>query len=106
MLSPPPSLSHLFVTLARLTLVVASFDLCQESGASDAFFTDGRGALSGNYEEVPCDEWIGYDGPELWNGGCLAGSSAGLWPSVGCGNTGKGVSLAYPAKGMAHIHTL
>ena len=82
------SLLHiLFVCF--LTELCGSFDLCQESGAYDAFFPKGRGALSGNYEEVSCSEWSGWDGPALWNGACLAGESVGLWPKVGCGNTGR-----------------
>ncbi|KAH9004487.1 endoglucanase V-like protein, partial [Lactarius hatsudake] len=64
------------------------FDLCQDSDADKAFFPAGRGALSGHYEEVSCSEWSGYDGPQLWNGACLAGESAQLWPMTACGNTG------------------
>ncbi|KAI9440335.1 endoglucanase V-like protein [Lactarius indigo] len=64
------------------------FDLCEESGAYDAFFPEGRGALSGYYEEVSCSQWSGWDGPALWNGACLAGESAHMWPLVACGNTG------------------
>ncbi|KAI9440336.1 endoglucanase V-like protein [Lactarius indigo] len=44
------------------------FDLCEDSGACDAFFPEKRGALSGHYEEVSCSHWTGWDGPELWNG--------------------------------------
>ena len=72
----------------RLTKLCRSFDLCEESGAYDAFFPKPRGALSGHYEEVSCSEWSGWDGDALWNGACLASESAGLWPSVSCGNTG------------------
>jgi hypothetical protein len=79
--------------LVRLTELCRSFDLCQESGASDAFFPEGRGALNGYYEEVSCSEWSGSDGQELWNGACLAGESAGIWPSVACGNTGMEFSF-------------
>src|SRR6266404_265448 len=65
-----------------------SFDLCEESGASGAFFPEGRGALSGHYEQVSCKHWSGSDGPSLWNGACLAGKSAPSWPFMACGNTG------------------
>jgi len=65
------------------------FDLCGDSGAGAAFFPEERGALTGYYEEVSCNEWSGYDGPPLWNGGCLAGEDAPFWPDgTGCGNTG------------------
>ncbi|KZS94520.1 endoglucanase V-like protein, partial [Sistotremastrum niveocremeum HHB9708] len=65
------------------------FDLCQDNGASGAFFPSGHGALTGSYTEVPCQgNWSGSDGGSLWNGSCLSGESAGLWPAVGCGNKG------------------
>jgi hypothetical protein len=84
----------LFVTrLVRSTGLRRSFDLCEESGASGAFFPEGHGALSGYYEEVSCTEWTGSDGPDLWNGACLAGESANLWPFSACGNTGMELSL-------------
>jgi len=65
------------------------FDLCEESGAPAALFPEGRGAMLGHYQEVPCQGWSGNDGPDLWNGACLAGESAGLWPDVACGNVGE-----------------
>ena len=81
-----------------------SFDLCQESGAYDAFFSDGRGALLGNYEEVSCSEWSGQDGPSLWNGACLAGEGAKLWPNTACGNAGMKFLIARAARSMmAHV---
>ncbi|KAI9464418.1 endoglucanase V-like protein [Lactarius psammicola] len=64
------------------------FDLCQDSGAAAAFFPSGHGALTGTYEEVSCNQWIGTDGPDLWDGACLAGESAANWPAVACGNKG------------------
>ena len=84
-----------------------SFDLCEESGAYDAFFPKSRGALSGHYKEVSCSEWSGWDGPELWNGACLASESHGLWPSVSCGNTGMKLtpSLPYADRSVAHINS-
>ncbi|KAI0291671.1 RlpA-like double-psi beta-barrel-protein domain-containing protein-containing protein [Multifurca ochricompacta] len=68
------------------------FDLCQESGASGAFFPSGRNALTGSYQEVSCSQWSGSDGPSLWNGACLSGESAANWPSVACGNQGAKLS--------------
>jgi len=66
-----------------------SFDLCEDSGADKAFFPNDRHALLGTYEEVSCSEWSGSDGETLWNGSCLAGENAGLWPATGgCPNTG------------------
>ncbi|KAI9464419.1 endoglucanase V-like protein [Lactarius psammicola] len=50
------------------------FDLCKDTGAADAFFPSGHGALT--------------DGPDLWTGACLAGESAANWPAVACGNKG------------------
>ncbi|KAH8116256.1 endoglucanase V-like protein [Phellopilus nigrolimitatus] len=64
------------------------FDLCEDTGASSTFFPSGHGALTGTFEEVVCSQWSGSDGSELFNGACLAGESAGFWPSVGCGNKG------------------
>ncbi|KZV74566.1 glycoside hydrolase family 45 protein [Peniophora sp. CONT] len=65
------------------------FDLCQDTGAAGAFFPSGHGALTGSFEEVSCAEWSGSDGSDLWNGACLSGESAGLWPgTTGCGNKG------------------
>ena len=49
----------------------------------------GHGALTGTYEEVSCSQWSGSDGSELWNGACISGESAALWPSTACGNQGQ-----------------
>ncbi|KAF8573595.1 glycoside hydrolase family 45 protein [Ramaria rubella] len=64
------------------------FDLCEDTGASAAFFPSGHGALTGEFTEVSCSQWSGSDGSPNWNGACLKGESAGLWPTVGCGNQG------------------
>jgi hypothetical protein len=64
------------------------FDLCTDTGAAQEFFPKGHYALMGFYQEVPCDEWYGTDGPDLWDGACLLGEDAPLWPSTGCGNQG------------------
>ena len=54
------------------------------------FFPSGHGALTGTFTEVSCSEWSGSDGSPLWNGACIKGESAALWPSgVGCGNQGQ-----------------
>lgn len=53
----------------------------------------GHGALLGTYSEVSCSEWSGSDGSSLWNGACIKGESAGLWPAVGCGNQGIAIPL-------------
>ena len=77
-----------------------SFDLCQDSGAANAFFPSGRGALTGTYEEVSCSEWSGTDGSPLWNGACLSGENSPLWPSTtgSCGNKGAELFLPTPRK--------
>ncbi|KAL5513025.1 hypothetical protein ACEPAH_3423 [Sanghuangporus vaninii] len=67
----------------------AHFDLCEDNDAAAAFFPSGHGALTGSFTEVSCSEWSGSDGADLWNGACLAGESAGIWPAVGCGNQGE-----------------
>ncbi|VDB86687.1 unnamed protein product [Peniophora sp. CBMAI 1063] len=68
------------------------FDLCQDTGADQAFFPSGHGALTGTFQEVSCSQWSGSDGGVLWNGGCLSGESAGLWPgTTGCGNKGSSI---------------
>ncbi|KAI5124213.1 hypothetical protein M0805_005063 [Coniferiporia weirii] len=72
------------------------FDLCEDTGASAAFFPSGHGALTGSYQEVSCSEWSGSDGSSLFNGACLSGETAGNWPSVGCGNKGQPGFLALP----------
>jgi hypothetical protein len=69
--------------------IINSFDICQDSGASAAFFPSGRGALTGNFTEVSCKEWSGSDGHPEWKGACHAGESVATWPAVGrCGNQG------------------
>ena len=51
--------------------------------------------MLGTYQEVSCSEWSGSDGKVLWNGSCLAGETAPLWPAAGgCPNTGANHSLA------------
>jgi len=68
------------------------FDICQDTGGSAAFFPSGHGALTGTFQEVSCSLWSGSDGSPLWNGACIAGEKASLWPSVGCGNQGTAPS--------------
>ncbi|KAI0056051.1 hypothetical protein BV25DRAFT_1832601 [Artomyces pyxidatus] len=68
------------------------FDLCEDTGASGAFFPSGHGALTGSYTEVSCSQWSGSDEGSLWNGSCLSGETASNWPSVGCGNQGTAPS--------------
>ncbi|KAI0766504.1 endoglucanase V-like protein [Irpex lacteus] len=64
------------------------FDICEDTGGAAQFFPSGHGALTGSFQEVSCSQWSGSDGGSLWNGACLAGESAGNWPSTGCGNQG------------------
>ncbi|KAE9399953.1 hypothetical protein BT96DRAFT_1100943 [Gymnopus androsaceus JB14] len=68
------------------------FDLCEDSGAANAFFTGHSGALTGSFMEVSCSLWSGgADGPLQFNVACLApGETATLWPdtSEGCANQG------------------
>jgi hypothetical protein len=72
-----------------------SFDLCQDSGAADAFFPADRKAMLGTFEAVPCEgNWKGSEGGSLWNGSCMASVTTGLWPDVGCGNQGTKHSFA------------
>jgi len=68
------------------------FDICEDTGGSNVFFPSGHGALTGTYTEVSCSEWSGSDGSSLWNGACLAGETAPIWPSTGCGNQGTAPS--------------
>jgi len=69
------------------------FDLCEDTGASNAFFPSGHGALTGSFTEVSCSEWSGSEGSAEWTGACLSGQTASLWPSgVGCGNKGTAPS--------------
>ncbi|KAJ3890482.1 endoglucanase V-like protein [Lentinula edodes] len=63
------------------------FDICEDTGGAAAFFPAGHTALTGSFVEVSCSEWSGSDGSDLWNGACISGESAALWPGgVGCGN--------------------
>ncbi|KAF8817487.1 endoglucanase [Phlegmacium glaucopus] len=64
------------------------FDICEDTGGASAFFPSGRGALTGNFTEVPCSKWSGSNGAAAWNGACLAAETAANWPAVGCGNQG------------------
>ncbi|KAN0129831.1 endoglucanase V-like protein [Lactarius tabidus] len=67
------------------------FDLCQDSGAAEAFFTTGHGAFTGSYRETNCKNWAGSDsGNLLWNGACLDGEKARTWPKQGNGCPNKG----------------
>jgi len=68
------------------------FDLCDDTGASNAFFPSGHGALTGSYTEVSCSQWSGSDGSAIWTGACLSGETASNWPSTGCGNQGTAPS--------------
>ncbi|KAI0286102.1 RlpA-like double-psi beta-barrel-protein domain-containing protein-containing protein [Russula aff. rugulosa BPL654] len=74
------------------------FDLCQDSGAAGAFFTGGREAMTGTFEEVVCENnWAGDQGGSLWDGSCLAGKNSPLWPQTVCGNQGTNHSFACAA---------
>ena len=75
--------------LTQTNVCLRSFDICEDTGGANAFFPSGHGALTGTYTEVSCSQWSGSDGGSLWNGSCIKGESAGLWPSVGCGNQGQ-----------------
>ena len=82
-----------------------SFDLCQDSGAANAFFPSGHGALTGTYEEVSCSEWSGTDGSSLWNGACLNDENSPSWPSTGsCGNKGTELSLPNSRNALVHVY--
>ncbi|KAH9977512.1 RlpA-like double-psi beta-barrel-protein domain-containing protein-containing protein [Russula compacta] len=63
------------------------FNLCEESGASGAFFNGTSPELIGTYEEVLCPD-DSKEGPALWNGGCMAPGNAPFWPKQSCGNKG------------------
>ena len=65
-----------------------SFDLCDLTGASQAFFPGTRLAMKGYYEEVSCTLWQGSDGYPIWNGSCMADPKAAFWPTPACGNRG------------------
>ncbi|KAJ7065205.1 endoglucanase V-like protein [Mycena amicta] len=64
------------------------FDICEDTGGSAIFFPSGHGALTGTFQEVSCSLWKGSDGGSLFNGACIIGENAPLWPSIGCGNQG------------------
>jgi hypothetical protein len=71
-------------------------DFSFASGAPTPFFPSGHGALKGTFTEVSCSQWSGSDGGANFNGACLSGESAALWPSgTGCGNKGERVSLRH-----------
>ncbi|KAI0286078.1 hypothetical protein BGY98DRAFT_944853 [Russula aff. rugulosa BPL654] len=65
------------------------FDLCDLTGASQAFFPGTRLAMKGYYEEVSCTLWQGSDGYPIWNGSCMADPKAAFWPTPACGNRGS-----------------
>ncbi|KAN0121000.1 endoglucanase V-like protein [Russula decolorans] len=65
------------------------FDLCDLTGAPQAFFPPGLLAMRGVYQEVPCTLWQGSEGTPLWNGTCMADENAALWPTPACGNEGS-----------------
>lgn len=65
-----------------------SFDLCDLSGASQAFFPAGHQAMKGNFQEVPCALWKGSAGTPIWPGSCMADENAAFWPTPACGNEG------------------
>ena len=64
-----------------------------DSGASDAFFPEDRHALVGEYVEVSCSRWNGWDGDALWDGACMDGESASFWPDTSGGCANKGMNL-------------
>lgn len=86
------------------TKLSCSFDLCRDTGTGAAFFTGGRGAFTGTYQEVSCDEWSGTDGSKEWADACLSGETADNWPAVGCGNLGTAFSLPTPRNVLIHAY--
>ncbi|KAF8267889.1 endoglucanase V-like protein [Lactarius quietus] len=69
------------------------FQLCQDTGATGAFFPSGSSTLIGTFQEVACSQWSGSDGSLTSSNGCLAGETAGFWPdATGCGNQGAHLS--------------
>ncbi|KAJ7493402.1 RlpA-like double-psi beta-barrel-protein domain-containing protein-containing protein [Mycena galericulata] len=72
------------------------FDICEDTGGSGVFFPSGHGALLGSFMEVSCSLWSGSDGSALWNGACISGENAPLWPSTGCGNQGVAPGASGP----------
>ena len=83
-----------------------SFDLCEDSGAPQAFFEGSRGAMLGNYKEVSCSRWRGIEGERLWNGACMGNSTTPFWPERGCGNVGTKHSLACAVIQFGLMYTL
>jgi hypothetical protein len=81
-----------------------SFDLCRDTGTGAAFFTGGRGAFTGTYQQVSCDEWDGEDGSKQWADACLSGETADNWPAIGCGNLGTAFSLPTPRNVLIHAY--
>lgn len=72
-----------------------SFDLCQDSGTGTKFFPPGIEAMTGTFEEVPCQgNWVGGESEALWNGACMANDTTALWPGKGCLNHGTKYSFA------------
>ncbi|KAI0286107.1 endoglucanase V-like protein, partial [Russula aff. rugulosa BPL654] len=65
------------------------FDLCDLTGASQAFFPPGRQAMRGTFQEVSCTLWQGSTGTPIWNGSCMAPQDAPFWPTPACGNRGS-----------------
>lgn len=87
--------------MCLLIMRLCSFDLCEDTGAAAQFFPSGHTALTGTYSEVSCSEWSGSDGSSLWNGACLSGESAAMWPSgTGCGNQGECTALSTSMSGF------
>ncbi|KAH9988387.1 RlpA-like double-psi beta-barrel-protein domain-containing protein-containing protein [Russula vinacea] len=82
------------------------FDLCEDSGAPQAFFEGSRGAMLGNYKEVSCSRWRGIEGERLWNGACMGNSTTPFWPERGCGNVGTKHSLACAVIQFGLMYTL
>ncbi|KAJ7746827.1 endoglucanase V-like protein [Mycena maculata] len=73
------------------------FDICEDTGGSEVFFPNGHGALLGTFMEVSCSLWTGTgEGSALWEGACISGQSAPLWPSTGCGNQGTAPGATVP----------
>ncbi|KAJ7918806.1 endoglucanase V-like protein [Mycena leptocephala] len=70
------------------TRPIRQLDICEDTGGSAVFFPSGHGALLGSWSEVSCSLWSGSDGSSLFNGACISGEKAPLWPSTGCGNQG------------------
>ena len=85
-------------SLLAMMLNFYSFDVCKDTGGASSFFPSGHGALTGTFNEVLCSQWTGTNRGALWNGACLAGETAGDWPSVGYGNQDM------PCLSQNHLH--